>query len=161
MRKIALYLPFLVFILLTSCTEPGRPPEKYTYTIDDQALYDSIIALDSAFFHAYNTCSDNLEHYASFYADSLEFYHDKNGRVTSKAAIVEGTRLNICGKVRRELVEGSIEVYPLPNYGAIEMGLHTFINSEEPDTRPQPGRFTIIWQKTGAGWKIREVISLH
>jgi len=94
--------------------------EQYVYKPDDQNLFDKIVSLDSIFFAAYNSCSVNLEKYASFYSDSLEFYHDKGGFTNSKQDVVEGTKKNICGKVTRELVKGSIEVYPINNYGAIE-----------------------------------------
>jgi hypothetical protein len=46
---------------------------------------------------------------AAIYADSLEFYHDKGGLMTSKQASGRYER-NICGKVTRELVKGSISI---------------------------------------------------
>jgi ketosteroid isomerase-like protein len=52
-------------------------------------------------------------------------------------------------------------VYPIKDYGAIEMGLHEFFNNQEPDAKPHWSRFTIIWRHTAAGWKIAKVISLH
>ena len=135
---------------------------SYHYAIDDQKLYDTIVALDSIFFGAYNTCNVNLEKYGAFYADSIEFYHDKGGLMTSKQDIIDATQRNICGKVTRELVKGSIEVYPIPNYGAIEMGLHKFHNNMEKSTAPSRiGRFTVIWQYKNKEWKIAKVISLH
>jgi hypothetical protein len=42
--------------------------------------------------------------------------------MTSKQGILM-RRKNICGKVTRELVKGSIEVYPIKDYG-VEIGLH-------------------------------------
>jgi len=161
MRKISLLLLLVWSITWMSCSTTKKNQLVYHYTIDDKALYDTISALDSIFFYAYNTCDQNLALHASFYADSLEFYHDKGGMMNSKTAVVEGIRKNVCGKVRRELVAGSLEVYPIPGYGAIEMGLHCFINSAEPDVKPHASRFTIIWQRTPAGWRIRKVISLH
>jgi Domain of unknown function (DUF4440) len=94
------------------------------YKPDDLKLYKTITDLDSTFFEAYNTCNVNLEKYSSFYSEDIEFLHDKGGVMTSKKEIVEGTKKYICGKVTRELVKGSIEVYPIKDYGAIEMGLH-------------------------------------
>lgn len=129
---------------------------------DDQKLYDTIVYLDSVFFESYNTCSVNLEKHASFYADSIEFYHDKGGLMTSKQDLVEGIRKNVCGKVTRELVKGSIEVYPIKNFGAIEIGFHKFHNNiEKTETAPNAGRFVIIWQHKNGAWKITRVVSLH
>ena len=114
------------------------------------------------FFHIYNQCSTQLEQYAAFYDDSIEFYHDKGGLSTSKKNIVSATQKNIYGKIMRELVKGSIEVYPIPGIGAIEMGLHIFHNNQEPPLKqPKVGRFTVIWKKYPDAWKIYRVISLH
>jgi len=128
---------------------------------DDPALYDTILHQDSVFFGAYNTCSIHLDQYAAFYADTLEFYHDKGGLSTSKKDVVEATKKNICGKVTRELVPGSVEVYPIAHYGAIEIGFHKFHNSEEPNAPSRAGRFVLVWHRTSQGWKITRVISLH
>lgn len=128
---------------------------------DDPVLYQTILHQDSLFFSAYNTCSVHLREYADFYADSLEFYHDKRGLNTSKKEVVEATKKNICGKVTRELVAGSVEVYPIAHYGAIEIGFHKFHNSEEPNALSKPDRFVVVWRRTDQGWKITRVISLH
>ena len=135
---------------------------SYKYIPDDQKLYDTIVRLDSIFFDAYNTCDVNLDKYASFYSDSIEFYHDKGGVMTSKQDIVEATKKNICGKVTRELVNGSIEVYPIYNYGAVEIGLHKFHNHEEKQPGPpKTSKFILIWRNQNNEWKITRVISLH
>ena len=49
----------------------------------------------------------------------------------------------------------------LKDFGAVEFGLHQFHNSEEPNSKPKIGRFTIIWKNTNNNWKIVKVISLH
>ena len=99
---------------------------------DNPALYDTIMKHDSIFFYAYNQCDSLLEAYATYYADDLEFYHDQGGFSNSKKDVVEATRKNICGKVRRDLVPGSVEVYPIAGYGAIEIGFHRFTNNQNP-----------------------------
>jgi hypothetical protein len=129
---------------------------------DDQKLYDTIVKLDREFFGFYNTCDKNLEKYGSFYAENIEFYHDQGGLMISKADIIEGTKKNVCGKVTRELVKGSIEVYPIKSYGAIEIGFHKFHNNTEKETTSsKAGRFVIVWQNTNDEWKITRVISIH
>ena len=151
-------------LLLVSCPFISHAQYQLTknYKPDDPALYDMIVKLDSIFFSAYNSCLVNLDKYASFYSDSIEFFHDQGGLSRSKAEIVEATKKNICGKVTRELVKGSIEVYPIKGFGAVEMGLHIFHNNQEPPPKdPKVGRFVLIWQQTKDGWKISRVISLH
>ncbi len=151
-----------VALLLSSCSSPQNSYRlTKNYRPDDPALYKTILALDSAFFEAYNTCDINLDRYSAFYTEDIEFYHDKGGFANSKQEIVESTKKYVCGKVTRELVKGSVEVYPVPGYGAIEIGLHKFHNREEPDHKPHIGRFTIIWRQETGEWKIAKVISLH
>jgi len=128
---------------------------------DDPALYDTIMHMDSVFFGAYNTCTIHLQEYSDIYADSLEFYHDKGGLSTSKHDVVAATKRNICGKVTRELVPGSVEIYPIAGWGAIEIGFHRFHNNQEPNAHSRDGRFVICWHRTDKGWKITRVISLH
>ncbi|MGB5008316.1 MAG: nuclear transport factor 2 family protein, partial [Ferruginibacter sp.] len=99
---------------------------------------------------------------ASCFSEDIEFYHDQGGLMTNKDSLMLATKNNICGKVTRVLVSGSIEVYPIANYGAIEMGQHYFINNREPKPKyPSIGKFVHTWKKETAGWKLTRVISLH
>jgi hypothetical protein len=158
-RALTHYLP-LIILLFGSFAIPRLGLAQFKP--DDPALYDTILRLDSAFFAAYNTCSIHLKEYGDFYAEDLEFYHDKGGVMTSKKDVIESTRKYVCGKVTRELVPGSIEVYPIANYGAVEIGFHKFHNNTEPPDAPsRAGRFVCIWHHTEGGWKLARVISLH
>jgi hypothetical protein len=137
MKKIftSLFVSVLAFVFTSVFCLHASGQTNYTYKPDDQKLYDTIVHLDSVFFASYNNCTLQLDEYAAFYSDSLEFYHDKGGLSTSKKDVVDGTKKNICGKVTRELVKGSIEVYPIKGFGSIEMGLHKFHNNQEPNAR--------------------------
>ncbi|MFZ4056481.1 MAG: nuclear transport factor 2 family protein [Ferruginibacter sp.] len=165
MKNIKTYLLLITIIptFMISCSST-----KKTYSItknykpDDPQLYETIVKLDSIFFGAYNTCNSNLEKYGSFFSENIEFYHDKGGLMTSKQELIDATKRNICGKVTRELVKGSIEVYPIKDFGAIEIGLHKFHNNQEPVGTPSNvGRFMIIWENKNNDWKISRVVSLH
>ena len=157
-----LILLFIISYILTSCSVKNNNYQlTKNYKPDDEVLYNTIVDLDSAFFQSYNTCETNLEKYASFYDENIEFYHDNGGFMNSKKEVVESTKKYVCGKVTRELVKGSIEVYPIKDFGAIEIGLHKFHNKKEPNSIPKAGRFTIIWKKTNSDWRIAKVISLH
>jgi ketosteroid isomerase-like protein len=124
-----------------------------------KSLYQTIVELDSIFFTAYNTC--DLKKQAEFYSDSIEFYHDQGGLITSKQIILQAKEKNICGKVTRELVKGTIEVSPIPDYGAVEIGMHMFHNNQEKGQVPHASRFVVIWRNRGDKWTIERVISLH
>ncbi|PZP50183.1 MAG: DUF4440 domain-containing protein [Pseudopedobacter saltans] len=121
-------------------------------------LLKKIASLDSSFFHAYNSC--DIEKQRAFYNDTIEFFHDKSGLETSKEKILSDTKKYICGKVQRELVDGSIEVSPVPGYGAIEIGQHRFRNLKE-NSVSNPSKFVIVWKQEGDKWTITKVISLH
>ena len=154
----------LALVIIPACSVTKNAATDYitNYKPDNQKLYDTIVQLDSAFFEAYNTCNVNLNAYGAFFSDSIEFYHDQGGLMTSKQDIIEATKRNVCGKVTRQLVKGSIEVYPIANYGAVEIGLHKFHNNtEKPGMPSKTGRFTIVWQNKNNEWKITRVISLH
>lgn len=162
MKKII--VSFALLLLLTSCSSSKLNDYQLTknYAPDNPELYQTIVKLDSVFFDAYNHCDTKFETYADFYADDIEFYHDQGGLSNSKKDILEGTKKYICGKVTRNLVPGSIEVYPIKDYGAIEIGLHSFSNNTNPPNEPKKfSRFTIFWKQVNGTWKIAKVVSLH
>lgn len=157
--QIAAYCTISLSIILSACSA-SRNVKTNSYIPDSQSLYDTIVKWDNIYFTAYNTC--DLEKQRSIFSDSLEFYHDKGGLSTSKNDIMQALEKNICGKVTRELVAGSIEVYPIKDFGAVEMGIHRFHNNQEPPGTPShAGKFVIIWQHINNTWKITRVISLH
>ena len=80
-------------------------------------------------------------------SEDLEFYHDQGGLLTSKTKLIAALKNNICGKVTRELLKGSIEVYPIKDYGAVEMGYHRFHNLNDTDQNSHYARFVLIWEK--------------
>lgn len=147
-------------LLLLSACSASKKNVTPVYKPDDLALYNTIVQQDSIFFDAYNKC--NMAQQTLMYNDDIEFYHDGGGLTTNKQEILESIKKNICGKVTRELVPGSIEVYPIKNFGAVEMGLHKFRNSQEKERGPsRAGKFIIIWQHLNNEWKINRVVSLH
>ena len=120
------------------------------------ALFKQIQALDTQLFDAYNHC--DLNKMASMVSDDLEFYHDKTGLAVGKQVFIEAIKNNICGKVTRELVPGTLEVYPLANYGAVEIGVHRFHHPGDPANIGE-AKFIHIWHNTDGKWVITRVIS--
>lgn len=125
---------------------------------NNDSLYKTIVTLDSTLFDAYNNC--NMEVYASLFSEDLEFYHDKGGLSKSKTDMVESVKKYVCNKVRRELKPGSIEVSPVPGFGAIELGKHRFHNIAENSESPY-ANFVVVWKYSNNKWLITRVISLH
>jgi ketosteroid isomerase-like protein len=120
-----------------------------------EELTRAIAALDKQLFDAYNTC--NIEKLGTFVTDDLEFYHDKTGLAVGKQPFLDAIKKNICGKVTRELVAGSLEVYPLHGYGAVEIGVHRFHHPGDSDVGE--AKFVQLWQYKDGAWKISRVIS--
>jgi len=130
-----------------------------THQSEEKELYATIIALDSVFFTAYNNC--DLQTQDKLISEDLEFYHDQGGLNTSKSDLMAAMEKNICGKVKRELVKGSIEVSEIPGFGAAQIGMHKFYNNQEPNAISKPSRFVTLWKKTDKSWQMTRVISLH
>ena len=157
-KKINTALVFTTLLLL-GCSA-SKKIAAVPYKPDDAALYNSIVKQDSIYFDAYNKC--DMDKQTDMYDADIEFYHDKGGLMTSKKDLLEAIKKNICGKVTREMVPGSIEVYPIKDYGAIEMGMHKFHNNQEKVGTPShAAKFIIFWQLINKEWKIKRVVSLH
>lgn len=125
------------------------------------ALFDAISAQDTKLFDAYNGC--DLQTMNDIASEDLEFYHDQTGLAVGRAPFVKALKDNICGKVHRLLVPGSLEVYPLKTYGAVEVGEHVFCPAAHPETcDPKASgvaKFTMLWKQTPTGWLLTRVIS--
>lgn len=148
------------FLVKTHFDDPGQRYVPAPYIPSREPLYATIVQMDSLYFDTYNTC--NLQRMATMLADTIEFYHDRTGLCSSKAEVIANTRKNICGRVTRELVPGSVEVYAIPNYGALEIGYHRFHNKWEPVGTPsRASKFITLWKQEGDQWKMSRVISLH
>jgi hypothetical protein len=117
----------------------------------------TIQSLDTKLFDAYNHC--DLATLGAMVSDDLEFYHDKTGLSVGKTPFLAAIKQNICGKVQRTLVPGSMEVYPLNGYGAVEIGVHRFHHPLQPKDGVGEAKFIMIWQNKDGVWKVTRVIS--
>jgi len=146
-----------VFVLC--CVQAGAQTVPALENIKSQAeLETTITTLDTALFAAYNQC--DLEKFASFIADDVEFYHDKGGVTLGREALTDAIKKNICGKVTRALVPGTLQVYPMKGFGAVEIGVHRFHHPGHDATEGVgEAQFIHLWQYKNGAWKITRVIS--
>lgn len=145
-------------LLLLAPTPPARPQTRQSGA--DDALFRTVASLDSRLFSAYNTC--DLEQFASYFVEDVEFYHDKGGVTRGRSALVHSIKQNICGRTRRDLIPGTLEVYPMDGYGALQIGAHRFCESTRnqcDDTGGGVGKFIHLWQNRDGAWQITRVIS--
>jgi len=132
-------------------------------------LFNTLKTNDSLLFQVgFNTC--DLAQFENLMADDLEFYHDKSGITNSFSQFKDVMKAGICNssspfKVRRELVEGSLEVFPLYDngvlYGAIQMGEHRFFekNMNQPEKAGSIAKFTNLWILENNQWKLKRILS--
>ena len=123
-------------------------------------LTKTIAEMDSLLFYAFNTCDINLS--KSLFTEDLEFYHDAGGLTNySQNVTLIIQRCSRETKVRRELVEGSLEVFPIKDFGAIQIGSHRFYYTEKGQDEKLDGtfKFVHIWKNVNGDWKISRVIS--
>jgi hypothetical protein len=135
---------------------PEQPAAKASKDNSADELFRTIAALDAEVFASYNRC--DMEKFASYFIENLEFYHDKGGVMWTRQDVVDATRKNICGKVRRELVKAALAVYPIKDFGAIETGEHLFCKLDTGKCEGI-GKFAMIWQNKDDRWQITRVIS--
>ncbi|HUQ27621.1 MAG TPA: nuclear transport factor 2 family protein [Usitatibacter sp.] len=133
-----------------------------------QALADEVMAADKALFGAvFDTCDTAT--LARMVTDDFEMYHDKGGLTSTSGAQFVKDIAGMCARQktgedyrsRRELVASSLKVYPLNNYGAIEVGEHRFykLTPGKPEQLVEISLFTQVWKKEPSGWKLARVLS--
>ncbi|MGB3075063.1 MAG: nuclear transport factor 2 family protein [Chitinophagales bacterium] len=127
-------------------------------SIEQRNLYYEIAFMDSVLFEAYNT--QNIEKVKTIFDEDLEFYHDKGG-LTSYDQNIKSLQENFAKgyNVQRRLVKGTLEVYPVKDYGAMEIGAHEFCHVENGEMDCGTFKFLMIWQKKEGVWKITRVAS--
>ena len=127
---------------------------------DSGPLFDSIAAQDAATFDAFNHCDEpgQLDKHASHFAPDVEFYHDAGGVTWTRDAMIANTGKNVCGHFRRQLVPGSLRVWPVKGFGAIETGSHVFCQLAGKDCEGLAD-YTIVWHQVGDHWLITRVLS--
>jgi len=146
----------LAFVLIVGPASAQNVPELEKIQNQEQ-LEKAITALDAALFDAYNKC--DLVKFAAFIDEHVEFYHDQAGVTLGREALTESVKKNICGTTTRELVPGSLQVYYMKGYGAIEMGVHRFHHPGHPEIGDGEGKFVHLWQYKDGAWKITRVLS--
>ncbi len=121
-------------------------------------LFDTIAKMDAAIFGAFN--AHDAARLMSLFTDDLEFYHDTGG-LTNYQQSADSFKKMFAGTpdIRRNLVPGSLKVYPVKDHGAIELGLHRFCHKENGKDECGTFEFAMVWRKLGDSWKISRVLS--
>lgn len=121
-------------------------------------LYNEIEHMDTVVFDAFN--SQNMPLFKSLFSENLEWFQDNGGLLNYETVFKNfDTMFHKEYKLSRTLVKGSLEVHPIKDYGAIEVGAHQFRHFENGKEEIGTFKFLMIWEKKDGQWKITRVIS--
>jgi hypothetical protein len=158
-------LPLLLCLALLA---PAALAEDATVVLPDAAaLREQVAARDLAFFDVqFEKCEPAAMR--AMLTDDVEFFHDKGGLIKGADAFV-AMYTKMCTerqppdawRSRRKLVEGTLHVDPVPGFGAIETGEHTFHErkGEGPQKLVGRAKFAIVWQLAPDGWRMSRILS--
>ena len=163
MRRLAVKNSALKLTLIAALTVLLLPGTVRNQQTPQGELVTIIGSLDRAFFEAYNKCE--LGKIESLFTTDIEFYHEKRGQLTGRQSVMEAFSKGLCGdrsnRVRRELVEGTLQVYRIENYGALAVGEHRFYLTQagQKEKLDGVGRFANLWQLKDGEWRMSRVLS--
>lgn len=145
-------------LLLASCLANAKDTAPADTRATSGDLYNHILHMDNQFFTAFN--QRDMETIKALFTQDLEFYHDKGG-FTDYQKNMESTKNMFANNktLQRELIRETMQVYPLGDYGALQIGEHRFCDLSQGKKSCSVYKFTHIWRKTGDVWQIARVIS--
>jgi hypothetical protein len=153
-------VPFLAAAAAAAVTIPPQPE-----------LTQQIKQADAALFKLFFEGPCDSARFRSMITDDVEFYHDRGGFNVRKPQDFVGQFEERCAKLsdptswrqRRELVESSLHVDPIPGWGAMEIGDHLFYErkgSEGEWKLVGKASFSMVWVLGGDGkWRVSRVLS--
>jgi len=145
---------------LAGAAAPAQEKVRALEEIKTETQLEAAVSeLDRQLFEAYNHC--DLKKFDSLLADDVEFYHDQGGVTLGHTALTESVRNNICtGDAQRVLVPGTLKVYPMKGFGAIEMGVHRFTHPRTGATNGTgEASFVHLWRYQDGVWKLSRALS--
>ena len=146
----------------------AAPPTPTPTLPEGAALTEAVAARDAEFFALlFEGCDP--ERLGSMLAPDFEMYHDRGGVVATDAASFltmyrrncEERRAPDAWRSRRELLRPTLNVHPVPGFGAIEDGEHQFYErrGDGPERLAGHARFTQVWKLAPDGWRLSRVFS--
>jgi hypothetical protein len=125
---------------------------------DAAQLRELVAELDRKMFDAYN--AHDVDGPMAWFSEDLEFYHDNGGLLDFQQVKSGFTSVFANNKdIRRDLVDGSLEVHPIKGYGAIQTGKHRFCHTENGKEDCGTFQFMQIWRFSDGAWKVTREVS--
>lgn len=123
-----------------------------------QVLYNEIATMDTQLFEAFN--AKDMSKFKPMFTEDLEWYQDNGGLLSHDTVFANFEKMfKNENKLTRMLVKGSLEVYPIKDFGAIEVAQHQFRHMENGKEEVGTFKFVAIWKKIGNQWKVSRMIS--
>lgn len=140
---------------------PELHPADKTDGLQSGALFDVLAEMDTDLFKAsFETCDAAKAN--AIFTDDVEFYHDQSGLSVGEQVRENTRRLTASCPgdrgVKRALVPGSLRVYPIQGYGAVQIGMHRF--DERGASTSTLARFVNLWRFQDGRWRLARVLSL-
>jgi hypothetical protein len=154
MKNVILFL-----LTFTICARSFAQSQNERKVVTTQIeLFNKVANLDSSLFTAYN--SKNLDLMKTYFTKDLEWYQDNGGLIDFEKVFSNFQSIfNRDYDLKRNLIRESLEVHPIENYGAIEIGKHQFKHIENGKIEIGTFKFVMIWKNDNGNWKISRVIS--
>jgi len=139
-----------------------------TAQVADESNLNTVLAANDSRLFDIGFNGHDISPFEELIDDNFEFYHDKGGITLGKAAFLDSIKngiFNLSYHARRELVPGTLKVYPLEKngvlYGAIQMGEHRFYALEpgKPEYQTSHALFTHLWLLKDGKWKLARALS--
>lgn len=158
----AFLLPLLAAAAATASPVTVPPQPELTRQIEQA---------DAALFKLFFEGPCDVPRFRSMITDDVEFYHDKGGFNVRKPEDFVAQFEERCNKLadptswrqRRELVQGSLHVDPIPGWGAMEIGDHVFYERKGPVGEwglVGKASFSMVWVLGADGkWRVSRVLS--
>lgn len=135
---------------------------------EGRALEEVVAARSDAYFTLYHDLCDP-EQLRRMLLPDFEMYHDQNGVSASSAEAFISRYAQRCRtrsspggpRLRRQLLQGSRRIYPVPGYGAIEEGRHEYFGrlGNRPERKVTTARYLQLWKLTDDGWRVARAFS--
>lgn len=152
-----LELAILMLLCIISCNNPSRENiQKFSPV--DKVLFEIINREDSLLFAAFN--ERNFELFRTYFSEDLEIYQDNIGiRNYSQSMNAFKDLFEKDYILTRNLIRESLEVYPIKDYGAIEVGRHSFCHTENGKQECGVFKFSHVWKLENGKWKITRILT--
>src|SRR4051794_39169680 len=157
-RCFAIFVMAIAVGLATSLADDAEQAAAKRKNATSGELFESIACMDGLVFDAFN--AHDLERLMALFTADLEFYDDGSGLKNYAGTKEDFVKVfHDVADLRRELLKETLEVYPVPGYGAIEIGEHRFCHQENGKQDCGVMKFAMVWKRTGETWKLARVLS--